>query len=349
MKIDMQYVMKLTEELIGIPSVAGDCREILARVERECVSLGLSVERSRKGDLLATLKGERDDGKRMVSAHVDTLGAIVREIKPNGRLRLLQIGGFAWTSFEAENLIVRTSSGREIRGSLLPEKASVHAFSDEVRTTLRTDENVEARLDENVSSAEETRALGVEVGDFVFFDPRYEVTSSGFVKSRFLDDKLCVACIFGALKALVESKRLPARTTVLYISQYEEVGHGISAMPKGVEEHLAVDVGIVAPPANSREDAVTIVARDSRTPYGFEFRKFLADLAAERSIPFRVETHFRYGSDASVAALAGFDADFACFGPGVDASHSYERTTIQAVKACCDLLTAHLLTDRKGV
>lgn len=349
MKIDMQYVLTLTKELIGIPSVAGDCREILTRVEKEFASFGLSVERSRKGDLLARMKGSGDGEARMVSAHVDTLGAVVREIKPNGRLRLLQIGGFAWTSFETENLIVRTSSGKEIRGSLLPEKASIHAFSESVRETLRTDENVEVRLDENVSSAEETRSLGVEVGDFVFFDPRYEVTPSGFVKSRFLDDKVCVACILGAIKALAEEKKLPVRTTVFYISQYEEVGHGISAVPKGVAEHLAIDVGIVAPPANSREDAVTVVARDSRTPYGFEFRKFLTALAAERSIPFRTETHFRYGSDASVAALAGLDADFACFGPGVDASHSYERTTLKAVEACCDLLVAYLVTERKGV
>jgi putative aminopeptidase FrvX len=346
MKTDTQYVMALLEELVNIPSVAGDCRAIMERVKKEFVSLGLSVEKTRKGALLATMKGKSDTDRRMVSAHVDTLGAIVREIKPDGRLRLLQIGGFAWTSFETENLIVRTASGREIRGSLLPEKASIHAFSDSVRETLRTDENVEVRLDENVSSAEETRALGVEVGDFVFFDPRFEATPSGFIKSRFLDDKACVASLFGAVKALVETKERPARTTVFYISNYEELGHGISVLPHGVAEHVALDVGIVAPPANSREDSVTIVARDSRTPYDFEFRKFLSGLAAERSIPFRVDTHFRYGSDASLAAAAGFDANFACFGPGVDASHSYERTTIIAVEACCELLAAYLVTER---
>ncbi len=349
MRIDMKYVLDLTEEIIGIPSVPGDCREILARMEAEFASIGLPTSRSRKGDLLATMKGARDDDPRLVSAHVDTLGAIIREIKPNGRLRLLQVGGFAWTSFEGENLMVRTASGSEYRGVLLPEKTSVHAFSDAVRETLRTDDNVEVRLDEEVSSPEDVRALGIEVGDFVFFEPRFELTESGFIKSRFLDDKVCVACLFGAIKALVDSGTVPARTTVFYISQYEEVGHGVSAIPQGVVEHLAIDIGIVAPPANSREDSVTIVARDSRTPYGFEFRNFLTDLAKEHGIPHRVDVHYRYGSDASVAAVAGFDADFACLGPGVDASHSYERTTVKAAQACSDLIAAYLTTDRKGI
>mgnify|MGYP003586652230 CR=1 FL=1 len=346
MKIDMTYVMSLLKELMDIPSVGGDCREILGRVEKECLALGLKTERTRKGAVLAAMKGRSDTGRRMVSSHVDTLGAMVREIKPNGRLRLLQIGGFAWGSFEGENLVVRTASGREIRGSLLPEKASIHAFSDVVREALRTDENMEVRLDEAVSSPEEVRALGIEVGDFVFFDTRYEVTPSGFVKSRFLDDKACTAFMFGAVRAFRDGGEIPARTTVFAVTNYEELGHGISVLPADTAEHVALDVGIVAPPANSREDAVTIVARDSRTPYDFEFRKFLTDLAARDGIPFRVDTHYRYGSDASLAAIAGFDANFACFGPGVDASHSYERTTLRAVEASAALLAAYLASER---
>lgn len=339
-------MLDLLKELIAIPSVAGDCREILLRVEREFLSLGLDAKKTRKGAVLASLKGRDDDDQRMVSSHVDTLGAIVREIKPNGRLRLLPIGGFAWTTFETENLFVRTAEGREIRGSLLPERCSIHAFSESVRETLRTDENVEVRLDEAVSTADDVRALGIEVGDFVFFDPRFEITPSGFLKGRFLDDKACVAALFAGLKALTDEGTLPAKTTWFSITNFEEHGHGISHLPEKVGEHLALDVGIVAPPANSREDAVTIVARDSRTPYDFEFRNFLANLAREKGLPYRVDTHFRYGSDASLAAIAGFDANFGCFGPGVDASHSYERTTIRAVEACAELLAAYLTTDR---
>ena len=346
MKIDDKYVLGLLKELLANPSVAGDCRTILARLEREFLSLGLPVQRTRKGALVATMQGKMDEDRRMISSHVDTLGAVVREIKPNGRLRLLQIGGFAWSSFETENLVVRTASGKDIRGALLPEKASIHAFSETVRETLRTDESMEVRLDEMVYTPEEVRALGIEVGDFVFFDPRYEVTETGFLKSRFLDDKACVAFMFGAIKELKYEGIVPARTTNFCVTNYEEHGHGISFLPEKTAEHVALDVGIVAPPANSREDAVTIVARDSRTPYDFELRKFLSDLAGERNIPYRVDTHFRYGSDASVAAIAGFDANFACFGPGVDASHSYERTTMRAVEASGELLAAYLVTDR---
>lgn len=347
--MDMKYVERLMRELITIPSVAGDCRAIMDRVEQEFVALGLPVERTNKGALLAVMKGTGDCPGRMVSCHVDTLGAQVREIKPDGRLRLLQIGGFAWNSFEGENLIVRTAGDRAVRGSLLPDKASIHAFSDMVRETLRTDDTVEVRLDEAVSTSEEVRALGIEVGDFVFFEPRYEVTPSGFVKSRFLDDKACVAFMFAAIEATKRAGLRPVGTIYFAVTNYEEVGHGISVLPQGVSEHLALDVGIVALGTNSREDSVTILAKDSRTPYGIEFRRFLSALARQHGIPHRVDTHYRYGSDASLAAVAGFDADFACFGPGVDASHSYERTTMRALEASGQLLAAYLTTERKDL
>jgi putative aminopeptidase FrvX len=345
--MDMEYAERLMRELIAIPSVAGDCRAIMDRVESEFVALELPVERTNKGALLAAMKGTSDRPGRMVSCHVDTLGAQVREIKPDGRLRLLQIGGFAWSSFEGENLVVRTDGDREIRGSLLPDKASIHAFSEAARETLRTDDTVEVRLDEAASTPEEVRALGIEVGDFVFFEPRYEVTPSGFVKSRFLDDKACVAFMFAAIRAMRDAGLRPVRSTYFAVTNYEEVGHGISVLPQGVGEHLALDVGIVAPGTNSREDSVTIIAKDSRTPYGVEFRRFLSALAGQHAIPHRVDTHYRYGSDASLAAAAGFDADFACFGPGVDASHSYERTTMRAIEASGQLLAAYLTTERK--
>ncbi len=344
--IDVPYMLNLLRELIHIPSVAGDCREIMERAEREFSSLGLPVSRTRKGALVATMRGKSGGPSRVISSHADTLGAVVREIKPNGRLRLLQIGGFAWGAFEGENLLVRTASGREVRGSLLPEKASLHAFSEEARETPRNDDTVEVRLDEPVSSPEDVRSLGVEVGDFVFFDPRYETTGSGFIKSRFLDDKACVAFMFAAIKALRDGGTEPARTARFYLTNCEEVGHGISFMPEDAEEHVALDIGIVAPRTNSREDAVTIVARDSRTPYDFALRKRLCGLAAEKNIPYRVDTHFRYGSDASVAAVAGFDVNFACFGPGVDASHSYERTTVKALEACGGLLAAYIAGEK---
>lgn len=338
----MKYVLDLNAELLAIPSVAGDCREALARCEREFERFGLKVEKNNKGALFARMAGASDEGARLVGAHTDTLGAVVRMIKPNGRLRLLPIGGFAWQNFDGENLWVRTSEGAMIRGTLLNEKASRHAFGEACDTFPRTNETMEVRLDEDTSSAEETRALGIEVGDFVFFDHRLEVRPNGYIKSRYLDDKVCIAAMFGVIKAMTEAGVRPSHTVYFNITHYEELGHGISYVPEGVTECLSLDIGIVAPETNSSERAVTVVARDSRTPYDFEYRNRLVTLAKKNGIPYRVDTHYRYGSDASLAVIAGKDFNYACIGPGVDASHFYERTHVTAVKACADLLGVYL-------
>lgn len=342
LKVDMKYVLELNAELLAIPSAAGDCREVLARLEKEFERFGLSVTKNNKGALFAKMEGADAKGARLVGAHADTLGAVVREIKPNGRLRLLPIGGYAWQNFDGENLWVRTSEGAMIRGTLLTDKASRHAFGEECDTFPRTSDTMEVRLDEDVNNPVETRALGIEVGDFVFFDYRLETRPNGYIKSRYLDDKVCIAAMFGAIKAMTEAGRRPTHTVYFNVSNYEELGHGISFVPQDVTECLSLDIGIVAPGTNSSEKAVTIVARDSRTPYDFEFRNRLATLAKRSGIPYRVDTHFRYGSDASLGVIAGKDFNFACIGPGVDASHHYERTHSDAVEGCGNLVLAYI-------
>lgn len=342
LKVDLDYVLKLNRELLAIPSVGGDCYEAMDRCESEFKKFGLKPTHTNKGALIASMNGGSDEGSRLVGAHVDTLGAIVRSIKPNGRLRLFGIGGFSWGFYEAENLWIRTSEGKMIRGCLLPDMASRHAYGDACTIEQRLDDNVEVRIDEDTSSVEETRALGIDVGDFVFFDHRLEESASGYIKSRYLDDKVCLAAMFGAIRALTEAGIKPSRKVYFNVSNYEEKGHGISYVPEDVVECLSLDVGIVAPSENASEKAVSIVARDSRTPYDFRFRKHLTDLAQVNKIPYRICTPKNYGSDASVGVLAGKDFNFACIGPGVDASHHYERTHRTAVQACGDLLLAYL-------
>ena len=271
--VDTTYTVELAKELLSIPSPGGDTRQALTRVEKEFARFGLPTHYTNKGALVATFTGKTDNNARVITAHIDTLGAVVRRIKPNGRLKVVQIGGFAWGSVEGENAVVKTADGRTYTGSLLPEKASVHVYSDAVRDTLRTDDTVEIRLDELVSSRADVEALGIHEGDFVTFDPRAVLTPSGFLKARYLDDKACVANLFAMVKYLKENDLTPEHTLSLYISNYEEIGHGVSWTPKNASEILALDIGPVGPEQQCSETDVCIVAKDSRTPYDFTFRQ----------------------------------------------------------------------------
>lgn len=342
MKIDSNYVLNFMADILKIPSPGGDTRIAMERVEKEFEAMGVKITWTKKGAVIGTIIGEDDENQKMISAHIDTLGAIVKEIKPNGRLKLSNIGGFAWGSVEGENVIIKTIKGKEYTGVILPTKASVHIHSDEAREMPRTEETMEVRIDEDVQTKEDTLKLGIGVGDFVSFDPRTIITESGYIKSRHLDDKACVAAIFGACKFLKDNNVKPKYTTHFYISNYEEIGHGISVMPEKVDEHLALDIGTVGEGHTSDEHSVCICAKDSRTPYDFEFRKKLVEIAEGNGINYKVDVHYRYGSDASVGATQGFEANFACMGPGVDATHHYERTHISAIENTVRLIIGYI-------
>ncbi len=340
--LDMDYVKDFLAEILAVNGCGGDCREAMKRMELEFKRFGIEPARTKKGCLIGTIRGENDLVHKMVGAHIDTLGAMVKEIKPNGRLKLSPIGGYAWQSFEGENAIVRTTEGVEFTGVLLPEKASVHIFSDDVRDSPRTEESMEVRIDETVRTKEDTEKLGIAVGDFVFFEAKPRFMKNGYIKARYLDDKACVAVLFATIKYLKDNKITPKFTTHFYISNFEEVGHGISVMPEKVDEFLALDIGTVGVGHTSCEHCVTIVAKDSRTPYDIGFRQRLVEIAKANGIDYKVDVHFRYGSDASVAAIAGFEVNFACIGMGVDATHHYERTHMDGISANLKLLIKYL-------
>lgn len=345
-EINTQEMLDFLTQLLNTPSPTGLAEPAIALTERTLAAIpGLKLSRTRKGALVASWSGERDDGPRAVTAHVDTLGAMVREIKTNGRLKLTRIGGFAWNTVEGEGVNVFNSKGRQIRGSILLTKASSHVFGEEVNNLKREDGNIEVRLDARTSSEKETRDLGIEVGDFVAFDPRVELTG-GFVRSRHLDDKACVAAVVAAVQAIAEAGLRPARTTTLFISNYEEVGHGAAAgIPADVEELVVVDMAAVGEGQNSDEFHASLCVKDSGGPYHHGLSNKLRKMADKDHIPYKVDTYPYYGSDGEAFWTAGGDVAVALIGPGVDASHSYERTHTEALVATARWLVAYLLDE----
>jgi len=344
-QIDLDYVIKLTLSLLEIPSIAANCREAMERAAKEFDKFGIPyVETNRRG-LIGTWKGKDDERHRLVAAHIDTLGAAVQSIKPNGRLRIFPVGSIHWRSFEGENCTVRTLEGKEYRGSLLPDHASWHAYPEALRNEAPCMGNMEVRLDLQTFSKETTGKLGINRGDPVFFDTRSEYTETGYLKSRFLDDKLGVAVLFGAIKAMKEQNRTPEHTTHFFISNYEEIVHGIPVIPPKTVEAAAIDIGVVAETCCSSEHAVTIVASDTATPYDREGTLLLKQLAERENIPYRIDTYMHYVSDASASVRIGKDLRTVCFGPGVEATHHYERTHNDSILASTQLLFAWLQAD----
>ena len=344
-EVDYAFLEEFLVRLLNTPSPTGFTEQAIALVQGALEALpGLSLRRTRKGALLATLHGPEAEPVRALTAHVDTLGAMVKSIKPKGRLALTAIGGFAWGSVEGEGCTVFTQTGGIVRGSLLPNHASVHVYTD-VKDAKRDAENMEVRLDARTASMEETRGLGIEVGDFVAFDPRVECTN-GFVRSRHLDDKACAAVLVAAWQALQGAGLQPAHTTSILFSNFEEVGHGGAAeIPLSVEEFVAVDMAAMGEGQASDEFHATLCLKDSGGPYHAGLSQKLRGLAEAYDIPYKVDIYPNYGSDATAYWHAGGPAAAALIGPGVDSSHHYERTHHDALLATTQWVLAYLLAD----
>jgi len=331
--------------LLNTPSPTGDTDKAIAYCESAMQALGLETRRTRKGALLATLAGQSDAEPRAVTAHVDTLGAMVKEIKPNGRLALTQIGGYAWNAIEGEGVTIATEGQGTYRGSVQLTKASSHVHGGAVNETKREAGTLEVRIDARTVNAAETKALGIAVGDFVYLDPRVEVVN-GFIRSRHLDDKACVACVLAAVKALLESNEKPAQTTTIFISNYEEVGHGAAGgFPLDVTQLLTVDMAAIGDGQNSDEFHCTLCVKDSGGPYSIDFNRRLRRLAQESGVDLKTDIYPYYGSDGEALWRAGADVQVALIGPGVDASHSYERTHLDALVDTARLIGYYLLSD----
>jgi putative aminopeptidase FrvX len=337
------YIVDQIKNLVSIPSPAGNAGAAVEYLETELSRMGIRHNRTRRGALLVTLPGHEAGPHRTLLAHVDTLAAMVKEILVNGSLRLTAVGGFAANTIEGEYCTVVTNGNTRFRGTILIDEASIHVNPEKLAADKRDLDHMVVRLDAEVKSRADTERLGIAAGDYVHFDPRCELTDTGFVKSRHLDDKAGVACLLGVLRTVAGSRQQPCRTTHFYFSTSEEVGFGASAgVPEETGELLAVDMGAVGKGQESDEYTVAICAKDSTGPFDYGLRRRLVDFCQRDNIPFKVDTYPHYGSDAAVAVRAGIDAIAGLIGPGIDASHNLERTHRRALDATMRLILAYL-------
>jgi len=336
------YAWEYATQLLSIDSPSGFTDRAAAWVKAAFEDLGFSAAITTKGGVLADLGGEDSNNGLLLAAHTDTLGGMVAEIKGNGHLRITPLGGMSANNGEAENVRVYTRSGRVIDGTLQLCNASVHVNGD-YATTNRTFQSTEVLLDEPVQSAADTQKLGIEVGDIVCFDPRTRRTESGYLKSRFLDDKLSVGILLGFAKYLKENHICLLRRTWVHVTVYEEVGHGGSAsVPAGITEAISVDMGCVGNGLGCTEQKVSICAKDSGGPYSYDVVGKLIEAAQSTEADYAVDVYPFYGSDVEATLRAGFDIRHGLIGPGVYASHGYERSHIDGVYNTLKVLCGYL-------
>lgn len=333
----MDNVIRTLEEILRIPSPTGFTVEIISYLEKLFKKEGLTVHRTNKGSLLVTFGSNPE---LVISGHVDTLGAMVKHIKCNGTLEITQLGGYPLNSFEGEYVSIRNSEGRVFRGTFLLNNPADHVNKN-VRTEKRELNTMSIRLDELVSSDTDIKALGIDAGDFIYYDVRFEHTESGFIKSRFLDDKACVAIMIELIKELKAGSF--NKKVGFYFSNYEEVGHGACVgIPDSVQELLVLDMAVIGDGCTGKEDAVSICVKDSSGPYDFFVSQKLKNIAKQNSLNYVVDIYPYYGSDGSAALASGHDVRVGLIGPGVSASHGVERTHIKGIEETYKLTKTYI-------
>ncbi len=337
-----EYATEAAVQFLSIDSPTGYTAEAARWVQQAFAGLGFEARITTKGGVLIDLGGADADDALLLEAHADTLGAMVAEVKANGRLRLTALGGMSAYNGEAENVRVHTRGGCVIEGTLQLCNASLHVNPD-YSDAKRNFDTTEVVLDEDVRCAADTRALGIEVGDFVAFDPRTRVTAGGYIKSRFLDDKLSVGILLGFAKYLKDTGTVPARRVYAHVTVYEEVGHGgSSSVPAGVTEAISVDMGCVGDGLGCTEKMVSICAKDSGGPYNYDVVGRLIAAAKKEDAAYAVDIYPRYGSDVEMTLRAGYDIRHGLIGAGVYASHGYERSHIDGVWNTLKVLKGYL-------
>ncbi|WP_294238220.1 M42 family metallopeptidase [Pseudobutyrivibrio sp.] len=338
----VEYMVKQAVDVLDIDSPTGFTKNAADHIMAEYKKLGFEPKLTTKGGVIVDLGGKNSEDAILVEAHMDTLGGMVCKIKDNGNLELTPLGGFSPNNGEAENCRIYTRDGKIYEGTFQLNDASVHV-NDDYKTTAREFKSMEVVVDEEVSSADDTKKLGIMIGDIVAFEPRTRVTKSGYIKSRFLDDKLSVGILLGQAKYLSDNKITPERRLFHHITVYEEVGHGAcGTVPDGVTEILSVDMGCIGDGLDCKETQVSICAKDSAGPYNYDVVSNLIKTAKDNNIDFAVDVYPHYGSDADAALNAGYDVRHGLIGAGVYASHGYERSHKKGVENTFKLLINYI-------
>jgi len=337
MNIQTSYAVDQVMKMVSIPSPTGFTRKAEEYLLKTLTDLGFAPEHTPKGTVICCLGGE--GAPLLLSAHVDTLGAMVRSVKANGRLRYTQVGGYTDNSVENENCLIHTRKGPVYSGTVQSIHASRHVWGD-TSAEKRGDENLEIVVDAQCDSAAEAKALGIAAGDYITWDPRAVVTDTSYVKSRHLDDKASSGVLLALAKQVAEGMRLKRKVYVMF-TVFEEVGHGASAsVPRDVVDFLAVDMGCVGDDLTCRETQVSICLKDSAGPFHYDFTNELIALADEAGVDYALDIYPHYSSDTATALRSGMEARHALIGPGVFASHGYERTHVKGIENTLKLLTA---------
>lgn len=338
---DEQYTLDTFQKLLAIDSTTGQFREIQNWVISEIERLGFPYTVTHKGGVLSNLGGEGN--ALAIAAHLDDIGLMVRHVNADGTLNVCPVGGLYPFYSVGENVRVYTGDGQVFTGTVCRTPNSIHVTEEEIRTNLGDfRKNVCVVLDEPVHSATDTKALGIETGDMIALEPRFTM-SNGYIKSRFVDDKACVATLFNVMKTLREQNITPTRKVYAYFSCYEEIGHGTTWLPDDVKDILSIDIAPTGPEQNSEEHKVSIFAKDSRYPYHLEMTAELRNLAREQGINYVMDVFTpHYGTDGDTSVAAGYDIRHAAIGPGTANSHGYERTHIEGLKNTFDLTLAYI-------
>ena len=341
-EFDKEEYKKIAHDIFTVDSPTGFTDFGISVVERYLKELGYSYRHLNKGGIEVTLDGKDNSKVVATSSHVDTLGLMVRSITPKGTLKLVEIGGVSSPSLDGEYCKIYTRNGKVYTGTIIIDTPAVHVFPD-ARSKERSVENLEVRIDEEVKSKEDVLALGINHGDFVCYDPKFMITDSGFLKSRFIDDKAHVALLLQLLRYLKKNNIKPKYKTKIYFVVYEEIGHGASMIASDINEYVTLDMGCVGLDLDGNEYSVSICAKDAFSPYDYELTTRLINYAKELGIPYAVDIYPRYSSDVSAALKAGADIKGALIGTGTCASHSMERTHMKGLEATFKLIYKYLV------
>lgn len=334
--------VKYSQELFTCDSPTGYTQNVIKLIEKHIQDLGYDYQILNNGALEVTIKGKDSSKVVATSAHVDTLGLMVRSIKGNGNLALTTLGGPITPTLDGEYCKIYTRDGKVYEGTIISTSPAVHVYKD-ANSKSRDIESLEVRLDEVVKSKKDVEELGIQNGDIVCYDPKFSITKSGFLKTRFIDDKASAVVLLMLLKYVKEHNLAFKYDTKIYFVVYEEVGHGASMVDKSIDEFVTLDMGCVGLDLAGNEYAVSICAKDSGGPYDYELTTRLINLAKENKLNYTVDIFPYYGSDIGAAKRAGVDFKGALIGTGVSASHGMERTHIQGIENTLKLIYLYMI------